>query len=145
MTTYPITWSINGIQVKPQEGSLTDVVYEVSFKLLKTDNAGHMAENGGMVVLSSPDPSNFTPFADLTEAEVVAWVKATLNAAKQEALAAENAKRAAEGGELISSDTTAVQDFETVVEERWAILINPPIVPAPLPWTMEPAQEAPAD
>jgi len=58
--------------VKPQEGSYTDVVVTAAWRCTASD-AGYAASNYGSMGFTGPG-DNFTPYADLTQDEVLGWV-----------------------------------------------------------------------
>lgn len=64
------------------EGGLTDVLKEVNYLLTGTRGDGADAKSyeiGGRTGLGAPDPANFTPFADLTEADLISMVDSVVN------------------------------------------------------------------
>jgi len=70
-------WIFNPLIVKPMDESLTDVVVLVDWRRIATDGTYH-AQCYGQVSLGPPNPSAYTPFGDLTKAEVTQWVEATI-------------------------------------------------------------------
>ncbi len=70
-------WIFNPLTVKPVEGSLTDVVVLVDWRRTASDGT-YYAQCYGQVSLGPPNPAAYTPFADLTKAEVTQWVEATI-------------------------------------------------------------------
>lgn len=100
-----ITWKIEGMIVKPQEGSLTDVVVTAHYRCIATDQ-NFAASNYGSTGFSAPS-ENFIAYADLTEQTVLDWCYAN------------------------GVDKDAV---EANVLRELNILINPPTVTLPLPW-----------
>lgn len=56
-------------------GDLTDVIRKVEFTVKGTEE-GQSFELPQTVDLSEPDAGNFTPFAQVGEADVVSWVEA---------------------------------------------------------------------
>ena len=74
------TVTIRGLEVQyiMQEGriDLNDVVIEVAATLSGNDS-GHTADWSGGFRIAPPDPDSFIPFADLTEADVEGFIKAT--------------------------------------------------------------------
>ena len=66
-----ITWIIEWMQCKPTEGSLTDVVITAGWRCNGTDGAYAATVYG---TCSFPQPGDpFTPYADLTEQQVLGW------------------------------------------------------------------------
>jgi len=96
--------------VKPAEGDLNNVVVTAAWRCTGTQEADGKSYSGtcyGTASFTAPDPADFTPFPDLTEEQVLAWVWAA----------------------GIDKDAT-----EASVDQQIASAINPPIVVPPLPW-----------
>ena len=101
-----ITWKIEQMSVRPQEGSLADVVVTAAWRCTGT-SGDYSASNYGSVGFTSPgDP--FIPYADLTEDEVLAWVWA---------------------------NGVDKAEVEGNVQRELDNQINPPVVTLPLPWS----------
>jgi len=73
--------------VKPQDGGYTDVVYIVFWTITDTDGM-NTAGRAGQIELSPPVGS-FTPYADLTETQVLGWIQAALGTAEVNAIEAD--------------------------------------------------------
>jgi len=77
------TWSVDpALKTKSQDGH-DDVVYSVVWRLKSEETVGektYRASSWAQISLDTSDLTNFTAFADLTEAEVVGWAKATVDA-----------------------------------------------------------------
>ena len=105
-TTY--TWAVVQMDAYPEADGETDVVFNVHWTLTGSDGTYIGSVYGSQSVTIDPD-APFTPYADLTEAQVIGWV--------QDALGAEQV---------------------TTLEENVAQQINnqivPPVVTPPLPW-----------
>ena len=101
-----ISWTIEWMQCKPQEGNLQNVVITAGWRCNGVDG-----EYNGTVYstcsFSQPSGSDFTPYADLTQDQVLGWCWA--NGVDQAAT-------------------------EAAVEQQIQNQINPPIVQPPLPW-----------
>ena len=100
-----ISWIIERLLVKPTEGSYTDVVITADWRC----NGSQDSYSGTCYGSCSfaPPTENFTPFADLTEQQVLEWCFA--NGVDQAAI-------------------------EANVSLQIANQINPPVVVLPLPW-----------
>ena len=70
------TLTIKTLHVQYSLDSLTDVVVSVGAQLSGSDG-GTAARVGNTYKIAAPDPSSFTTFADLTESDVINFVKAT--------------------------------------------------------------------
>lgn len=71
MTEY--SWNIDQLLCAKSLDGLTDVVREVSWSRILTDNTYTVSCNGRSSV-SEPDPTSFTPFNELTEQQVISWL-----------------------------------------------------------------------
>jgi len=68
------TWTFPALTAYPEYASQTDVVREVHWTLTADDGQGHIATTYGSVGLVYEAGSSFTPFAQLTQAQVQEWV-----------------------------------------------------------------------
>ena len=91
-TTYD--WNCRTVDCYPTDGEYTDVVYNVHWIVTGTsdtldpDGNAYTATNIGTQTISTDDITDFTPFADLTNADVVAWTKEAMGADQVTALEA---------------------------------------------------------
>ena len=104
MTTF--TWTVSQLDCYPQADNQTDVVFTVHWQLTGTDGT----YNGSVYsTCAVPAPTGtFTPYADLTQEQVLGWIWA--NGVDQ------------------ASAEAAVQ---TQIDNQ----ANPPVVTPPLPWS----------
>ena len=116
-----ISWIIERLLVKPTEGSLTDVVITANWRcngLETIDTNTYTGTCYGSCSFSAPSGS-FTPYADLTEDQVLGWCWSN------------------------GVDKTAI---EANVAGQIAFAIDPPVISPPLPWAPptppEPTPEA---
>ena len=78
-TTYD--WNCTTVDCYPTDQSYTDLVYNVHWIVTGTsdtldpDGNAYTATSIGTQALSTDDITNFTPFADLTNSDIVAWTK----------------------------------------------------------------------
>lgn len=105
------TWAINKLEAYPEYDGQSDVVFGIHWTLTATDGI-HQAQIYGSHNMSLELDAPFTPYDELTEAQVIGWVFAGIGAEQAAALEA-NAER-------------QLQD-----------IINPPVVAPPLPWAAE--------
>lgn len=101
-------WAIQSLDCVPQIDGLTDVVVTAHWSVLATDGTYTS------IVYSTQDFSlqqggSFTPYADLTQEQVVGWVQASMG-------------------------VDAVTELQENLDMQIANQINPPIVTPPLPW-----------
>jgi len=70
-------WVISQLECKNQEEDLDLVVYVVHYRRQATEVDGdktYFAETYSTLSLPAPEPSDFTPFEDLTKAQVEGWL-----------------------------------------------------------------------
>lgn len=101
-------WIFNPLTVKPADGSLTDIVIMIDWRRTATDGT-YAASCYGQVAIGPADPSTFTPFADLTKAQVEGWVVATLT-------------------------KETVDQYDLALSNNIDNQRNPPVVPMRPPW-----------
>jgi hypothetical protein len=103
MTT--INWTVTAMDCYPQEGDNTDVVFTVHWNCAGVDGIHNAYVYSTCGV---PTPSGtFTPYANLTQSQVLDWIWAN------------------------GVDKTAT---EAAVEQQIQNKINPPVVTPTLPW-----------
>jgi hypothetical protein len=103
------TWIVEQMSCYPTYESQTDVVFNVAWRANATDGT-YNATSYGTVGVTYVAGSPYTPYAQLTQAQVVGWVQAALG---QEQVDAINASLAT----------------------NIANQVNPPVVTPPLPWS----------
>ena len=109
-----ILWLIERLLVKPTEGSNTDVVITADWRCNGTDETYSGTCYGSCSF--QPPSGSFTPYEDLTEAQVLDWCY--------------------ENG----VDQTAIEaNVAAQIENQ----INPPVVVLPLPWAAQPLPPVP--
>jgi hypothetical protein len=102
-------WEIEQMQEVPQQGPLTDVVINISWRRYATtvvSEKEYTAGTFGFFVCSQPSGEDFTPYEDLTRDQVIGWLEAGL-------------------------------DVESIDRNLIAQLndqINPPVIILPFPW-----------
>lgn len=106
-----ITWAVTSMTAYPEKAGETDVVFSVGWCCTATDGTFTNAVPGSIgVTWQAGTP--FTPYADLTEAQVLGWVFDGLGSEK---------------------DTVEGYAVKGVEEQA-----NPPVVSPPLPWAPPP-------
>jgi len=103
------TWAVVQMDCYPELDGETDVVFTVHWTLTGTE-AGFTGSVYGSVGVTVDEGATFTPYEDLTEAQVIGWV--------QDAL----------GDEQVAA-------YEANVAQQIADQANPPVVTPPLPWS----------
>jgi len=110
------TWRIDPLEIKPTDGSLTDVVCVAHWQLTGVDDATQIETSlYGKATFASADVNNFTAYDNLTEEQVIGWV---INAA-----AIENGQTP-EQAEQSLKDTIITQINEIVLPS--IVSKNPP-------------------
>ena len=71
-------WKVTGMKIASGD-DLTNAVVTVYFNVLGEDGNGNQGAFSGSATfnLATIDPNQFTPYADLTEEQVIGWVKTT--------------------------------------------------------------------
>lgn len=103
------TWTVVQMDCYPEYDNHTDVVFTVHWILSGTDGT-YNGSVYGSVGVTVDEGATYTPYADLTEAQVIGWV--------QDALGEEQ-----------------VAAYEANVAQQIADQANPPVVTPPLPWS----------
>lgn len=102
-----ITWLVTAMDCYPNEDGNTDVVFNVHWNCNGTQD-GFTANVYSTCAVPGPgDP--FTPYADLTQDQVLGWIWA--NGVDKDAA-------------------------EAAVDQQLQNMINPPVVQPPLPWSV---------
>ena len=92
MTTFE--WNCRTVDVHPTEGEYTDVVYNVHWIVTGTSDQvdpegnAYTSTSIGTQILDTSTITDFIPFADLTNAEVVQWTKDTMGTEQVDAIEA---------------------------------------------------------
>jgi hypothetical protein len=103
------TWNVVSMDCYPEVDGKTDVVFVCHWTLNGTDGE-HTGGVYGSAGLTLDPEATYVPYGDLTEAQVIGWVKDAL-------------------GE------EAVTGYEANVAQQIADQINPPVVTPQLPWS----------
>lgn len=103
------TWVVEHMNCYSSSEGQQNVVFNVAWRLIGVDGefSVNYHETTAIEPYKSEDP--FTPYEQLTEDQVIGWVK-----------------------DKLGVDT--VLEYETSIANRIAILANPPVVIPPLPW-----------
>jgi hypothetical protein len=77
-------WNCKTVDAYPKDGELTDVVYNVHWIVTGTDDSVPpvQATVYGTQILNVEDITNFIPFDELTNEEVVAWTQSAMGEEK---------------------------------------------------------------
>lgn len=101
-------WKVKQMDCYPEKDGEPDVVFTVHWILSHTEG-GYTGKVYGTVVLQLDPYSPFTPYDQLTETQVIGWVKSALG-------------------------PKVVAEYEDAVMSQIQEQKNPPVVTPPLPW-----------
>lgn len=101
-------WNVIQMDAYPEKDGLMDVVFQVHWTLVGTDNT-YKGTAYGSCSVTLDESVTYTPYNELTHEQVVGWVKDTIGA---------------EG----------IAYYETNIATQIENKINPPVVTPPLPW-----------
>lgn len=104
--TTDYTWLIEQIDCYPQLDGKTDVVFTVHWRCNAADDTFNATQYGSVNVNYNPDEP-YTPYADLTQDQVLGWVWSN----------------------GVDKDATEAALAQNINDQ-----INPPVVTPPLPW-----------
>ena len=107
--TITNSWTVTQMDCYPEADGETDVVFTVHWTLVGS-NGQYQGSVYGSQVVTYEAGTPFTPYADLTEAQVIGWVLSAM------------------GAEQVAS-------YEANVAQQIADQVNPPVVTPPLPWS----------
>jgi hypothetical protein len=108
-------WVIPQLNCAVESEGLPNVINTIHWRYNATKVEGdktYFAETYGASSVAQPNPQNFTPYADVTEQEVINWLEEIL----------------------------PVEDMQLSLEDNIALQINPVEVTLPLPWVSIPEE-----
>jgi hypothetical protein len=109
MSTTLFSWTISQLNCAVESEGLPDVINVIHWRYNATqehDGKLYFADTYSTASVAQPNPQNFIPYADVTEAEVISWLEEIL----------------------------PVPDMQASLEANIALQINPVEVTLPLPW-----------
>jgi hypothetical protein len=109
MATTVFEWVISQLNCAVESEGLPDVINVIHWRYNATQVDGDkvwFADTYGASSVAQPNPQNFIPYADVTEAEVIGWLEEIL----------------------------PVEAMQLALENNIALQINPVEVTLPLPW-----------
>lgn len=115
MATTLFSWTISELNCAVESEGLPDVINVIHWRYNATQVDGdktYFADTYGASSVSQPNPQNFIPYADVTEAEVIGWLEEIL----------------------------PVDAMQLALENNIALQINPVEVTLPLPWLPTPPE-----
>ncbi len=114
--TITYKWAVNQLVAYPTYENETDVVFKVMWSYRGVDADGVGSSRGGITPVTYEAGSPFTPFAELTQAQVLGWVQPTISAEQQAEM-----------------EAGIAGDIQWQIDQQNA---NNPVSP-PLPWPQE--------
>lgn len=109
--TITKTWAVAQMDAYPEYEGQSDVVFGIHWTLTASEGV-HQAQIYGSHNMTLELGAQFTPYSELTEAQVLDWLFAGI------------------GSEQVAA-------FEANVEQQLQDIINPTVVSPPLPWSGE--------
>lgn len=103
------TWAVVQMDCYPKYNNETNVIFNVHWTLIGVDGVYRGIIHGAQAISLNPDVT-LTAYAELTQEQVIGWVK-----------------------DALGKDQVTV--LENNVEQQIADQINPPVVNPPLPWS----------
>lgn len=106
-------WQINSMSCYPEADGQTDVVFKVFFSVQQQATVNGLPFLGavnGNVDVTYEAGSPYTPYDQLTQAQVLGWVQSVLG-------------------------VKGVEEYETAVAAQISAAQTPPVVQPPLPWS----------
>ena len=74
-------WTVSNMERTLTDGDLSDVVTILHWQLIDSETVDEIVHSGrcyGTVSLEAPDADSFTAYADISEADAIAWAKAAI-------------------------------------------------------------------
>jgi len=111
MITY--TWSITSLSTVPKVDNRLEVVVLAQWTLIGINELGVQGSLHSSTQFTLTQGQGYTPYKDLTEDEVIGWVKATLG-------------------------VEGIANAETAIQAQITSTLNPSVIPTPqpLPWVV---------
>jgi hypothetical protein len=118
MATTNFSWVISQLNCAVESEGLPNVINQIHYRYNATqehDSKIYFADTYSVASVGQPNPQNFIPYADITEAEVISWLEEIL----------------------------PVEEMQAGLEANIALQINPVEVTLPLPWAAPDPTPAP--
>ena len=117
MTTF--NWTISAVERELNLDGLTDVIKTVHWRYRGTDANGVTAETYGATTIGNPNPQDFTPFDEVTAADVSVWLEDIMSAVP-------------EVEEGVEPEPTQLEKMKANIESQIALLVAPKTITGPL-------------
>ena len=126
------TYNIQELKLTPIVGDLENVITEVIYSYVGTDENGITSTYPGRTTLPTPTSSSFTAVTNLTPELIVSWLE--INANLDEMKRAVQSHITQQAGVIYKGDTLPWTDIEalvtesSVLPERPSVIVEMPIV-----------------
>ena len=117
MTTF--NWNISAVERAVSLDGLSDVIQTIHWRYRGTDENGVTAETYGATAVGEPNPQDFTPWDEVTEADVEGWLVSIMSVVPE-----------VEEGE--EEKPTQLEQMQENLETQIALLANPVTITGPL-------------
>lgn len=107
MNTY--NWLISSLQCYPQEAGKQNVVFMIHWRRQAVNETGLTGDVNGAEPITLDPNAEFTPFENLTEAEVIGWLVAALGPDR-------------------------IAETQEALDKQISDQVTPPVITPPLPW-----------
>ena len=105
-----VTWNVVALDAQKTLGSLSDVVEVIHWTAFDKETVGtgdsaviHTGYKYGCVKIADADSSSFTPYADITKDNAIAWVQSALGSTEVTAIETDIATQISESKSPSSS------------------------------------------
>jgi hypothetical protein len=117
MTTF--NWTISAAERAVSKDGLSNVIQTVHWRYRGTDENGITAETYGATSIGDPNPQDFTPFDEVTSADVQGWLESIMSVVPE----------IAEGED---PKPTQLQAMQANLQAQIDLLITPTTITGPL-------------
>ena len=112
MTTF--TWTISAVDRAVSLDGLSDVIQTVHWRYRGTDENDTTAETYGALAIGEPNPQDFTPWDEVTTADVEGWLETIFSE------------------EVEGQDQTQLEKMEADIQQKIDLINNPTTITGPL-------------
>jgi len=112
MTTF--TWTISAVERAISLDGLSDVIQTVHWRYRGTDENDTTAEIYGAQAIGEPNPQDFTPWDEVTTADVEGWLETIFSE------------------EVEGQDQTQLEKMQSTIQQKIDLINNPTTITGPL-------------
>ena len=110
------TWDCKSVKAYPLKNELENVIFTVHWRLNATDGENHSSVYGS-IGINTEDLTNFTPYEDLTHADIISWVESAMGEEEVARLKESLDKQIEEQVNPTQISLTIKEDSAPIVEE----------------------------